>query len=59
MEIEEVSSLSRGASFFRGDLHIHSYSASHDVTDTNAVPAEIVRVAKNESLDLIALTDWL
>lgn len=49
--------LSSGAQFFRGDLHIHSYGASHDVTDTSATPESIVAVAKREGLSIIALTD--
>jgi hypothetical protein len=33
MVAEALAALSNGAKFFRGDLHIHSFGASHDVTD--------------------------
>ena len=57
MEIDEITSLSCGATFFRGDLHIHSHGSSYDVSDTNATPTQVVEVAKNEGLNIIALTD--
>lgn len=46
-----------GASFYRGDLHIHSYLASHDVSDTTMTPEAIVRTAIQENLTVIALAD--
>lgn len=46
-----------GARFYRADLHVHSYAASHDVTDTSMTPEAIVRTAVKEKLTLIALTD--
>lgn len=49
--------LSSGARFFRGDLHIHSHGASHDVSDATATPAAIVDMAKQEGLAIMALTD--
>jgi predicted metal-dependent phosphoesterase TrpH len=42
---------------FPGDLHIHSFGASYDVTDAGATPEAIVAEAKNSSLSIIALTD--
>ena len=57
MDIEAISSLSCGASFFRGDLHIHSFGASHDVTDTNATPANIIDMAVSENLQIISIAD--
>ncbi len=57
MGIEAQAVLSRGATFFRGDLHIHSFSGSHDVTDTTATPAALVESAQREGLKLIAITD--
>ena len=57
MEVDEITSLSRGAVFFRGDLHIHSYGASHDVSDANASPERIVEVADREGLKIIAIAD--
>lgn len=57
MEIESITGLARGATFFRADLHIHSYGASHDVMDTDATPANIVATAAADNLQIIALTD--
>ncbi|MCC4256357.1 PHP domain-containing protein [Sphingobium lactosutens] len=49
--------MSSGAKFFRGDLHIHSFGASHDVKDAAATPQAIVATAHSEGLSIIALTD--
>ncbi|MDM0025730.1 AAA family ATPase [Variovorax saccharolyticus] len=46
-----------GARFFRGDLHIHSYRASHDVPDSSMTPAEIIATAVQEKLAIIAIAD--
>lgn len=46
-----------GAHFFRGDLHIHSYGASHDVKDAAMSPQAIVETALRENLALIAVAD--
>ena len=54
---DELAALSNGAQFFRADLHIHSYGASHDVTDLAATPAAIVGEAKKEGLAILALAD--
>jgi hypothetical protein len=45
MDIEAITTLSSGATFFRGDLHVHSFGASHDVSDRDATPENIVAVA--------------
>lgn len=55
--LADVLSLPNGAAFFRADLHIHSYGASHDVSDTSMTPAGIVATATREALDLISVTD--
>ena len=57
MVAETLASLSGGAKFFRGDLHVHSFGASYDVKDSAATPAAIVDAAKREGLALISLTD--
>src|SRR5712671_3551823 len=46
-----------GARFFRADLHIHSYGASHDVKDANMTSAAIVQTAAREGLSIVAITD--
>ncbi|MBL8558151.1 MAG: AAA family ATPase [Hyphomonadaceae bacterium] len=57
MDIQDILKEDRGARFYRGDLHIHSVVGSHDVTDKTATPDAIVRLAKSEGLDLIAIAD--
>ena len=57
MVTDVLTTLSSGATFFRGDLHIHSFGASHDVKDTTATPQAIVETAKREGLTIISLTD--
>lgn len=57
MVTETLAALSSGAKFFRGDLHIHSFGASHDVNDATATPGAIVDAAKRDGLSIIAITD--
>lgn len=57
MVAEALASLSCGAKFCRGDLHIHSFRGSHDVKDAAATPVAIVDAAKREGLAIISLTD--
>ena len=55
--LDAVRSLPRGARFFRADLHIHSFSTSHDVRDPTMTPAAIIDTAISEGIGLIAITD--
>lgn len=55
--IDEVTAQVTGATFFRADLHIHSYGASHDVKDSAMTPAAIVETAVRERLSIVAITD--
>jgi predicted metal-dependent phosphoesterase TrpH len=54
---KNLATLSSGARFFRGDLHIHSFGASHNVKDATATPEAIIDVATREGLSLVSLTD--
>ncbi|MHA7685552.1 TrlF family AAA-like ATPase [Cupriavidus sp. PET2-C1] len=54
---ETIAESSSGAAFFRGDLHIHSYGGSYDVSDAGATPEAIIGVAQAERLSLIAIAD--
>lgn len=56
-ELSQCIDLSNGSRFYRGDLHIHSYIGSHDVSDTNMTPSEIVNTAVSERLSIIAVSD--
>jgi histidinol phosphatase-like PHP family hydrolase len=57
LEIEDILQLGTGARFYRADLHIHSFGASHDVRDTAMTPKNIVATAVREGLSLIAVAD--
>lgn len=56
-DFADVLALSNGASFVRGDLHIHSVVGSHDVTDPQATPENIVQTAIDSGLSVIAIAD--
>lgn len=55
--LDEILAQSSGAHFFRADLHIHSFGASHDVQDATMSGTAIVETAAREGLAIIALTD--
>jgi histidinol phosphatase-like PHP family hydrolase len=55
--LTELAIHQRGAKFYRGDLHVHSFGASHDVQDISSTPEAIVREAIVQRLDFLALTD--
>lgn len=46
-----------GAVFRRGDLHVHSFGASEDVSDTEMTPAAIVSCARERGVSILAITD--
>jgi ABC-type cobalamin/Fe3+-siderophores transport system ATPase subunit len=54
---DDIVAVPSGARFYRADLHIHSYGASHDVKDAAMTPEAIVQTALSENLSLIAVTD--
>lgn len=54
---DEIAGLPSGARFFRADLHIHSFPASHDVKDPTMTPKGIVETAIAERLAIISVTD--
>ncbi len=56
-KLPAITTLPRGARFYRADLHIHSFGGSHDVKDVVMTPAAIVQTALAEKLDVIAITD--
>lgn len=43
--------LRNGAELFRGELHIHSFGASHNVKVDDATPAALVAVTEGRPLD--------
>ncbi|MTV37538.1 TrlF family AAA-like ATPase [Duganella radicis] len=56
-KLGECRALASGAKFYRGDLHIHSHTASHDVRDLDMTAQAIVDTAIAENLNLIAIAD--
>ena len=56
-DFTDVTGLTNGARFVRGDLHIHSVAGSHDVSDAAATPSAIVDAAIAEGLSVIAVAD--
>lgn len=57
VKLTECISLTNGAHFYRGDLHIHAFVASHDVKDATMTAQAIVKMAVTAKLDLIAIAD--
>ena len=53
----DIQILDNGARFLNVDLHIHSYGASHDVTDATMTPEAVVDSAVRQGLSVIAITD--
>jgi predicted metal-dependent phosphoesterase TrpH len=56
-DLAEITVLSRGARFYRADMHIHSYRGSHDVRDPKMTPDRIAATAVAQGLGIIAITD--
>lgn len=56
-DFADVTSLTNGARFVRGDLHIHCFGGSHDVSDATATAQNIVHTALTHGLSIIAIAD--
>jgi hypothetical protein len=57
IQFKDICLVDNGARFHNADLHIHSYGASHDVTDAQMTPELIVESAVKQGLSVIAITD--
>jgi energy-coupling factor transporter ATP-binding protein EcfA2 len=55
--LSECLTLPSGAQFYRADLHVHSYNASHDIRDETMTPEAVVATAISEGLHVIAIAD--
>src|SRR3989344_6745230 len=55
--IEEINLQEDGAKFRRCDLHIHSFGGSYEVTDSSMTPQNIIDLAIENKLEIIAITD--
>jgi predicted metal-dependent phosphoesterase TrpH len=49
--------VSAGASFYRSDLHVHSFGGSSDVNDVSMTPEAIVTAALDRGIEFLAITD--
>lgn len=56
-KLDACVDLPNGSRFYRGDLHIHSYIASHDVKDEGMTAEAIVDTAVSQDLQIIAIAD--
>jgi AAA domain, putative AbiEii toxin, Type IV TA system/AAA domain len=54
---DEIARAFAGARFFRADLHIHTFGASHDVQDSGFTAQAAVDRAMAEHLQIIGITD--
>jgi hypothetical protein len=55
--LKDIELIDNGAHFHSVDLHIHSYGASHDVSDATMTAEAIVDSAVRQGLSVIAITD--
>src|ERR1035441_6193300 len=55
--LSDIQILDNGARFLNVDLHIHTYGASHDVTDATMTPEAVVDSAVRQKLSVISITD--
>jgi len=55
--LSDIQILDNGARFLNVDLHIHTYGASHDVTDATMTPEAVVDSAVRQKLGVMAITD--
>ena len=55
--VQDIRHLPSGGRFYRADLHIHSFGASHDVSDATMTPQAIVHAAIEHNLHVIAIAD--
>jgi predicted metal-dependent phosphoesterase TrpH len=57
LDLSQIETFHNGSRFYRCDLHVHSFGASHDVKDATLTPEAIVDTAVREGLSVIAITD--
>jgi ABC-type lipoprotein export system ATPase subunit len=57
LDLSKIEIFHNGSRFYRCDLHVHSFGASHDVKDATMTPEAIVDTAVREGLSVIAITD--
>lgn len=54
---KEIEAVVNGAQFINADLHVHSFGASHDVTDPTMTVEAIIDEAVRMNIRLLAITD--
>lgn len=55
--LQTITDVDNGAKFLNADLHVHSFGASADVSDTKMTPAAIVEAAVKQNISILAITD--
>lgn len=55
--LDVITSKPAGATFYRADLHIHTFGGSHDVSDASMTPENIVATAVAENIAILAVAD--
>jgi predicted metal-dependent phosphoesterase TrpH len=55
--IKEITAYDSGAQFYAADLHIHSYGASEDVSDSSLTIHYIIETAFKNKVPVLAITD--
>jgi len=54
---DQIGAIDNGARFYTADLHIHSYGASHDVSDPAMTVEAIIDAAVKKKVSVLAITD--
>lgn len=57
IKFEDVQKIPNGAQFHTADLHVHSYGASSDVTDTSMTVEAIIDSAVGQEISILSITD--
>jgi PHP family Zn ribbon phosphoesterase len=55
--IEQIRKHDNGAQFYAADLHVHSYGASADVSDSGMTVEAIIDAAHKNGISILGITD--
>ena len=55
--IEQIRKHDNGAQFYAADLHVHSYGASADVSDSGMTVEAIIDAAHKNGISILSITD--
>jgi len=54
---DDIRKFDNGASFYTGDIHIHSFGASADVSDPQMTVEAIIESGRRLKISIISITD--